>query len=126
MKKRVKIPSKKPFLLLTLAKKVQAKHAADGEASALKILNWQVINPALDKAFDDHERAERLRREMLEAYQQRDLGLDAVTNLVRDSRDILTGAYKKEMKKLGQWGFEVLEVRGTLPEVEPEVTEAAS
>jgi len=120
MKKRVKIPTSKPAEMLELAKRVQEKHIADGEESVLKRLNWQQVSPIIEKAIADHKLAERLRRDMLEAYQQRELAMNVVTEVVRDSRDILMGTFKKEMKVLGKWGFDVLDVRSTQPETEPE------
>lgn len=111
MKKRVKIPHNNPIELLDLAKKVQAKHLADGEESLLRDLNWAEITPILEAALLEHERSKQLKREMLEAYQQRDIQLKTIIDALRDSRDILTGVYKKKMKVLGQWGYEVLDVR---------------
>jgi hypothetical protein len=118
MKKRVKIPTNRPASLLALAKRVQQKHLADGEESVLRILNWQEVNQAIDHATQAHEQAERLKREMLEAYQQRNLKADSIIGFLRNSRDILTGAYSKEMKTLGQWGYEVFEPSTTKPEEE--------
>jgi hypothetical protein len=109
MKKRVKIPTNKPAQLLDLAKRVQQKHLADGDGSVLKILNWQDVNLAIEQASQAHEKAERTKREMLEAYQQRTLKVNSVLGFLRNSRDILTGAYSREMKTLGQWGYDVFE-----------------
>jgi len=120
MKKRVKIPASNPAALLDLAKKVQSKHTADGDASLLKMLNWSEITPTLEAAVANHEKARQLKREMLEAYQQRNLKLQEIINALRDSRDILSGAYKKEMKVLGQWGYEVLDVRSFVGEPKAE------
>ena len=92
MKKRVKLPVN-PKQLVDLAKQVQLKHVADGNSSPLGVLDWQVAGPLIDKVFEDHSRAERLRREMLEAYQQRNLKIDALKDLVRSCRDVLTGKY---------------------------------
>jgi hypothetical protein len=116
MKKRVKIPANKPAQLLDLAKRVQQKHIADGDGSVLKILNWQEVNQAIEQASRAHENAERLKREMLEAYQQRTLKVDSVIGFLRNSRDILTGAYSREMKSLGQWGYDVFEQSTTKPD----------
>jgi hypothetical protein len=118
MKKRVKIPASNPVQLLDLAKKVQSKHLADGDASLLKVLKWSEITPTLETAVLNHEKAQRLKREMVQAYQQRNLRIQEIINAVRDSRDILTGAYKKEMKVLGEWGFDVLDNRASIPESE--------
>ncbi len=111
MKKRVTIPVNNPRALLDLSKKVLAKHTADGANSLLKPLNWTVITPMINDAATLQEKAEKAKRDMLEAYQQRNLKLDMVAGALRDSRDILSGVYKQEMKVLGQWGFEVLDVR---------------
>lgn len=111
MKKRVKIPANRPTALLELAKRVRAKHHADGEASLLKILDWEEVTITIDEALINHEKAERMKREMREAYQLRDLRLRHIADTMRNSRDILSGVYKKEMKVLGQWGYEVLDVR---------------
>ncbi len=119
MKKRVKIPASNPVQLLDLAKKVQSKHVADGDASLLKVLKWSEITPTLETALANHEKASQLKREMLEAYQQRDLKVQEIISALRDSRDILSGVYKKEMKVLGQWGYEVLDVRSTVSTSKP-------
>jgi hypothetical protein len=115
MKKRVKIPAGNPTRLLDLAKKVQLKHVADGENSPLKVLNWAAHGPIIDQVLQDHEKAERLKREMLETYQRRDLNLPIIVDLLRNSRDILAGTFGKEMKKLGQWGYSVLEAKTESP-----------
>ena len=111
MKKRVRIPVSNPAKLLELARKVQSKHVADGDASLLKALKWSEITPILEAAVADHEKANRMKREMVEAYQQRNLKLEEIIGALRDSRDVLSGIYKKEMKVLGQWGYEVLDAR---------------
>lgn len=125
MKKRVKIPANNPAAILDLAKKVQLKHAADGDSSLLKILKWAEITPTLETALANHEKARRLKREMVEAFQQRNLNLQDIIDVLRDSRDILSGAYKKEMKVLGQWGYEVLDVRNKVAETKTQQVEAS-
>ena len=111
MKLRIKIPSQQPRLLLDLAKRVHDKHQADGEGSLLKMLNWDDVRPIIEEALTAQQNAEWHRRKMLEAYQQRSLRLRPVVQILRDSRDILTGAHSKEMKVLGNWGFDVLNAR---------------
>jgi hypothetical protein len=119
MKKRVKIPVNNPKELLDLAKKVQAKHTVDAANSVLKALNWTTITPTITEATALHDKAEKAKRDMLEAYQLRDLKIEAIANALRDSRDILSGVYKKEMKVLGQWGYEVLDIRSVKAEPQP-------
>lgn len=119
MKKRVKIPVSNPTALLELAKKVQSKHVADGEASLLNTVRWSEVSPVLEAALANHEKATRMKREMVEAYQQRDLRLQSILEALRDSRDVLSGVFKKEMKVLGQWGYEVLDARTNVSRTEP-------
>lgn len=111
MKNRVKIPDKSPAQALELVNKIQSKHVTDGDDSPLKILNWGVITPDVESFTNSHKEAERLKREHKSAFQQRELKLKPVVKFIRDSRDVLTGIYSGEMKKLGEWGFEVFEPR---------------
>jgi hypothetical protein len=108
MKKRVQIPVT-PSQLLDLAKKVQQKHVADGTSSPLHVLDWAVAGPLIEKVNADHEKAEQLRREMHEAFQQRQLNMAELNDFVRSTRDVLAGKYRRQMKTLGQWGFRVLD-----------------
>jgi hypothetical protein len=122
MKKRVKIPMRNTKTLLDLAKKVREKHLADGEASPLKVLNWAEVSPMIDDVLEIEDRALRLNREKLLTYQHRRVQLSKLISVMRNSRDILTGVHSSEMKELGLWGYDVVEVRrnGTqLPAVEP-------
>jgi hypothetical protein len=113
MKKRVKIPMRNAKSLLNLAKQVRDKHMTDGDASPLKVLNWAIVGPIIDQALATDEKADQLKREKLKMFQQRQLQLQQLTDIVRDSRDILTGVYSKQMKVLGEWGFDVLDNRVT-------------
>ena len=123
MKKRVKIPMQNAKALLILAKRVREKHLADGEASLLKPLNWQVVSPIIDQAVAADEEAERLKREKVMKYQQRDVRLQPLLTLLRSSRDILGGVYTDEMKRLGEWGFDVMETR--IEAITPEARKSA-
>jgi hypothetical protein len=114
MKKRVKIPKQNAKALLDLVTKVRAKHIADGDASPLKVMNWQEINATIDEALQVEEAALRLKREKLSLYQQRAQALKAVAGMARNSRDILTGVHSHQMKILGLWGFDVLDNRVTI------------
>ena len=111
MKKRVEIPKQDPKRLLDLVTKVREKHLLDGEASPLKVLNWDEISPEIDEALEIEERALRLKREKLKIYQQRSHRLQRMLRIARDSRDILAGVHSVEMKALGLWGFDVLDTR---------------
>ena len=113
MKKRVLIPAYDSRKLLELVTKLREKHAADGDASPLIVLNWSEANALIDGALETEEAAIRLKREKLNAYQQRRLKRHELANFARRTRDILTGVYPEEMKVLGLWGFDVLDNRET-------------
>jgi len=113
MKKRVVIPVQNPKAVLELAQSVKIKHLQDGDASILKVLNWQQLTLDIDNAQQSHDKAETLKREMLASYTERNLRLESVIEMLRNSRDLLTGANSKNMKLMGQWGFDVREPRST-------------
>jgi hypothetical protein len=113
MKKRVNIPKDDTKALLHLAAKMREKHRADGDASPLKIMNWQEIDEIINDALSFQEQAERLRREMRMAFQLRDLRAQAVLGIVRNSRNILSGMHSEQMKALGEWGFDVMDIRSS-------------
>ena len=118
MKKRVRIPVRDVKSLLDLANKVREKHVADGDASPLKVLNWDQINTAIDDAVTIEDKALKMKRDKLKFYQQRSRRIQAVVNIMRNTRDVLTGVHPDEMKALGEWGFDVLDSRTTPQEGE--------
>lgn len=110
MKKlRVPIPANRPKELLDLATKVLNKHLSDAQATKLSTLDWQRLQPAIEKAAQLQQEADTYRTLAQQRIQDRDLAMADVTETVRNVRDILTGSFKKDMKKLGNWGFTVIE-----------------
>jgi hypothetical protein len=105
-KSRVEIPINSKELI-DLADKVYKKHLAEAANSPLRPLAWATLGPTLPQVLTLHNQAEALRKQMEAAYEQRDKLLKPVADIVRASRDILTGVHQKEMKKLGDWGYEV-------------------
>lgn len=125
MKKRVKIPAKAAELV-ALAKRVKDKHVAEGETSALRILDWQEVGATIDESILLQETAQQLKRDLLKTNQKRDLMLEELARIMRNSRDILTGRYGVETKKLGEWGYDVLDARVAKPEVAPLVLQQSA
>ena len=105
---RVEIP-KRPLELIDLAEKVYAKHQQDADNSALKPLPWTEVGVTLTQAEELHIKAEKLKREMDQVYEERDKLLKPIEEIVKSSRDILIGVHKKQPKKLGEWGYIVIE-----------------
>lgn len=93
--------------LLKLAQSIQAKDAELGSKSPLAVLEWAKKIDQVQAALAAHNQAESLRRQMEAAYEQRDNLLDDINEWVRQSRDVLTGIYRQEMQKLGDFGFTV-------------------
>lgn len=106
---RIVIP-KKIDGKLKLASLVYQKHKVDGKDSPLNALsdyNWDEHGPKVEKAKQKHEEAEEHRRRMEQAYRDRDMLLVDVDGLIKSTRDLLKGIFKKSPKKLGEWGYEV-------------------
>ena len=96
--------------LLRLAMRIYKKHLADGKNSVLRNLtdyNWDEIGPNLDLAAAKHEEAEDLMRRAELAYRERDRLVGDLPDAIRATRDMLKGMFRKTIKKLVEWGFEV-------------------
>ena len=106
MATRVIIPNN-PEDLIALAKEVRKKHTALGKNSPLGALPWGKVGPGIDKALELHKQAEKLKREMEKAYDNRDKKIPAIKDIVRRSRDMLKGVYGSNVKSLGDFGFTV-------------------
>lgn len=110
-KMRVEIPEN-PKLLLDLALEIHAKHTADGSSSPLNSItanNWSQEGPKIELCLQKHNEAESLKSQMEKAYKDRDLLLSGIQKAVRASRDVLTGVNHDNMKRLSEWGFNVIE-----------------
>lgn len=106
---RVKI-DKNPKMLLLLAQAIFDKHRADGAQSLLANLQDVDLNdlgPKIATVLATHLTAEEYKRKAEEAYRERDKEMGNIEKLVRSSASLLKGVYKKNPKKLGEWGFEV-------------------
>ncbi len=119
----MKIPVRDVKELLDLANKVREKHLADGDSSPLKVLNCDQINTTIDEAIAIEDKALKMKRDKLKLYQQRSRRMEAVVNVMRNTRDVLTGVHPDEMKALGAWGFDVLDNRTSHPEEEQQTSE---
>lgn len=108
-KLRVTIPTRKRDLIM-LAQKVLSKHQLDAENSKLNVLDWQDVATKIQQATAMHDEAEELSRKSRLVNEQRDQLLGELERHVRNSRDVLTGVFKNEMKILGAWGYDVIEM----------------
>jgi hypothetical protein len=72
-------------------------------------LPWTEVGVTLTQAEELHIKAEKLKREMDQVYEERDKLLKPIEEIVKSSRDILIGVHKKQPKKLGEWGYIVID-----------------
>lgn len=99
--------SKNAENLIALASKVYAQHQKLATASPLSMLDWKTIGPTIEKALEEHNKAEELQRLSELSYSQRDKLLQGIEDIVKRSRDVLKGVYRDEPKKLGEFGYDV-------------------
>lgn len=108
-KMKVEIPTN-PYEIITLADAIYQKHLADGATSPLSIIqdyDWNVVGANVAPALQFHKNAEQLWKDSERYYKDRDLLLVDITQIIKDSRDLLTGVYPTNLKKLGDWGYKV-------------------
>jgi len=104
---RVDLPSNADDKI-RLAKAIVGKHAELGAASPLGQLKWDKITPALATAETENVNSRRSQAQGEASTQTRDAALEIVTTfLLRGGRDLLSGVYPDEMRKLGEFGFTV-------------------
>jgi glycerophosphoryl diester phosphodiesterase len=96
--------------ILKLANEIYKKHNEDGANSplnALKDHNWEEEGDKINPCMSKHLEAEDYRRKMEEAYKERDLLLNPLTEIVKESRDKLVDLYRNDLKQLEKWGFTI-------------------
>jgi len=110
-KARVSV-SQKVNEVLSLAEKVYRKHVAEGGNSPLKTLadyNWDTIGPGIETIKALHEESESLKRRSEELVKERNLRLTELKDSLRSSKNLLKSIYSKNPKRMGEWGFDVLD-----------------
>jgi hypothetical protein len=118
---RVNIPTN-PTEQITLLGTVSAKNTDLGAASPLGSLKWDKISPALADAKTHDDTAGALAKQVEKEYRARDISMPAVTQALRDARDLLLVANRDNPKALGDFGFEVDDTPQTKPVVPPPAT----
>ncbi|MCW3073453.1 MAG: hypothetical protein JWP69_522 [Flaviaesturariibacter sp.] len=111
-KKNVRIPiPKNAEDLMKLARQVHTKHQELGDASPLRAMedySWTTAATDLAKAEEAHKRAEQLDKEAEKLRGERNALLQGtIKGIVTSSRNMLQGAYAKNLKKMGDFGFTV-------------------
>jgi len=104
--------SQKVNEVLSLADKVYRKHVAEGGNSPLKTLadfNWDTIGPGIEAIKALHEESETLKRRSEELVKERNMRLSELKDSLRSSKNLLKSVYSKNPKRMGEWGFDVID-----------------
>jgi len=99
--------------ILKLANQILKKHLEDGVHSPLNTLkthSWNEEGSKINPCMAKHLEAEDYRKKMEEAYLERDLLLNPLTEIVKESRDKLVELHRNDMKQLEKWGFNVEDI----------------
>ena len=86
------------------------KHAEEGKDSPLSCLNWDNMGPKIKEAVQLDENITSMKTEMDQMIERRRKLVedpDGIADFVRQSRDVLSGIHRNEMRKLCDFGFEV-------------------
>ena len=105
-KPRITIPTGAADLI-ELAGDIQEQHDELGKDSPLALLDWKIISPQVKEATDVQKQIDKLTKDLEKLTERRNNLIDPLGDFVRSSRDILSGVYRAEMRKLGDYGFEV-------------------
>ena len=103
---RIEVP-RNPKEKIELSRRIYDADHALGNASPLASIDWTSQDANIAKAIELHNKAEVLTRELEKIYKERDTLLVVIDDLVKQSRDVLKGVYRKEPFKLGEFGFNV-------------------
>lgn len=127
----VVIPASAPNLI-SLARKIIAKHTADGVGSVLSSIDMTAFETVTDLAADKHNEARAIDRNKEKMFEQRNKVLGRAThqttlskgtllNYVIKVRNLLRGHFLGEEQQMGDWGFEVNSTTGGTTPPTPEV-----
>ena len=115
---RIEIPTD-PTEIITLAKAIHETHVALAGDSPLGGIQWEQIAPNLTQARTFDQDTDRLPKESQQSREKRDNFVPEISDLVRSARDILSGTYRRELRKLEDFGFSVDDTPKSKPAGQP-------
>jgi len=102
----VRIPMPEdPSDTIRLLRSVKKKHTELAASSPLAGLEWDKINPALERAEEQDALSDQQYRDAEKATKERNLQMNTVKAALRSARDVLLGVYRSNPKKAGDFGF---------------------
>lgn len=108
-KARITIPVQ-PRVLIKLCIDVETEHKEQGKDSPLSILDWEKISPTIKEADEVDSKIASLNRELEKLAERRRTLIETpggLSDFARQARDILSGVHRNEIRKLGDYGFDV-------------------
>lgn len=93
--------------IINLAQMVIQKHKELGSESPLKVLDWDKQAENITKAEQLHKQAKEYERLAEQMHEQRNVLVNELNELLKQSRDLLKALYRNEPRKLGEFGFTV-------------------
>ena len=104
---RIAIPVN-PTALIELAAAIKAQHEKLGKNSPLVVLDWEKNSPLIDEATEADTKLTALEKEVEKLSGRVSVLVNAsLVDFVRSCRDVLTGAYRGELRQMVDFGFEV-------------------
>ncbi|GAA3947276.1 hypothetical protein [Hymenobacter algoricola] len=111
-KPRIIIPDN-PAELFKLAGLIYAQHQKLGTKSPLHALeelpSWDEAGPKVVEAQEIQAEIDKQEKNLKILYGKRQQHDDVVRPQTRGTRDLLTGVYSQNLRRLGEFGFEVIE-----------------
>lgn len=101
---------KSPEDILKQTSTVYAKHLADADKSVLNTMedfDWGTSGPKIAIAQKSHDDAVMYKQKMEEAYRERDKYMPELDELNRATAAFLKSVYRKNPKRIGEWGYTV-------------------
>jgi len=105
-KPRIPIPTN-PGDIIKLAASIEAQHDELDKTSPLSMLDWEDTSPQIKEATAVQDKVDKMGKELEKLTQRRNNLVAPLGEFVRSARDVLSGVYRAEMKKLGDFGFRV-------------------
>lgn len=118
-KPRIIIPDN-PAELLKLGSQIYAQHQKLEGRSPLNALeelpSWDEVGPKVVAAQTLQEKIEQHERDLKTLYGQRQQVIDVLVPQTRGTRDLLSGVYSQNLRRLGDFGFDVIESAESRPD----------
>jgi hypothetical protein len=111
-KPRIIIPDN-PAELFKLDALIYAQHQKLGAKSPLHALedlpSWDEVGPKVQEALALQAEIDQQEKNLKILYGKRQAYLDAFVPQTRGTRDLLTGVYSQNLRRLGEFGYGVIE-----------------